>query len=208
MPGGCVIIAKSRFVEMDASPVERMSAWVTENRKFARGVSPGGLVIGYTVLILAFALFTGHRDYTGMWVRRGSTNLMAGKVVFLRGLLSPIRVVDLMNYHTHLEEEYANYKKPPDGADKPEWRCITQLFGTLSPWCLQTRIRPSWCCRQMGVSSVKTTSFHSAAHILLSSHHWWRRRLWFCVKGRPSNGRLADRQLCCERRRMVRADIE
>ncbi|GFW84466.1 hypothetical protein TNCV_212701 [Trichonephila clavipes] len=94
------------------------------------------------------------------------------------------------------------------GRVEPEWRCITQLFGTLSPWCLQTRIRPSWCCRQMGVSSVKTTSFHSAAHILLSSHHWWRRRLWFCVKGRPSNGRLADRQLCCERRRMVRADIE
>ncbi|GFW92877.1 hypothetical protein TNCV_3495101 [Trichonephila clavipes] len=31
-----------------------------------------------------------------MWVRRDSTNLMAGKVVFLRGLLSPIRVVDLM----------------------------------------------------------------------------------------------------------------
>ncbi|GFX70738.1 hypothetical protein TNCV_1032661 [Trichonephila clavipes] len=30
-----------------------------------------------------------------MWVRRGSTDLMAGKVVFLRGLLSPIRVVDL-----------------------------------------------------------------------------------------------------------------
>ncbi|GFW78679.1 hypothetical protein TNCV_4261021 [Trichonephila clavipes] len=27
-----------------------------------------------------------------MWVRRGSTNLMAGKVVFLRGPLSPIRV--------------------------------------------------------------------------------------------------------------------
>ncbi|GFV06000.1 ATP-dependent DNA helicase [Trichonephila clavipes] len=37
----------------------------------------------------------GNRDYTGMWVRRGSTSLMAGKVVFLRGLLSPIRVVDL-----------------------------------------------------------------------------------------------------------------
>ncbi|GFT72081.1 transposon Ty3-I Gag-Pol polyprotein [Trichonephila clavipes] len=34
-------------------------------------------------------------DYTGMWVRRGSTNLMTGKVVFLRGLLSPIRVEDL-----------------------------------------------------------------------------------------------------------------
>ncbi|GFU19502.1 hypothetical protein TNCV_4371741 [Trichonephila clavipes] len=47
--------------------------------------------------IFAFALFTGNRDYTGMWVRRGSLNLMAGKVVFLRGLLSPIRVVDLSN---------------------------------------------------------------------------------------------------------------
>ncbi|GFV97791.1 hypothetical protein TNCV_3076251 [Trichonephila clavipes] len=51
-------------------------------------------------------------------------------------------------------------------------------------------------------SSVKTTSFHSATHILLLSHHWWRRHLWFCVKGRPSNGRLADRPLCCKRRRM------
>ncbi|GFX99327.1 hypothetical protein TNCV_1614531 [Trichonephila clavipes] len=30
-----------------------------------------------------------------MWVRLGSTDLMAGKVVFLRGLLSPIRVADL-----------------------------------------------------------------------------------------------------------------
>ncbi|GFY08179.1 hypothetical protein TNCV_1355921 [Trichonephila clavipes] len=33
----------------------------------------------------------------------------------------------------------------------------------------------------MRVSSVKTTSFHFAAHILLSSHHWRRRRLWFCA---------------------------
>ncbi|GFY33031.1 integrase catalytic domain-containing protein [Trichonephila clavipes] len=39
---------------------------------------------------------TRNRDYTGMWVRRGSTNLMAGKVVFLRGQWSPIRVVDLI----------------------------------------------------------------------------------------------------------------
>ncbi|GFV36016.1 hypothetical protein TNCV_2867741 [Trichonephila clavipes] len=42
MPGGCVIIAKSRFLETDMSPIERMSAWVTENRKFARSVFPGG----------------------------------------------------------------------------------------------------------------------------------------------------------------------
>ncbi|GFS52269.1 transposable element Tcb2 transposase [Trichonephila clavipes] len=54
----------------------------------------------------------------------------------------------------------------------------------------------------MRESSVKTTAFNSAAHILLSSHHWRRRCLWFCVKGRPSNGRLADRPLCCKRRRM------
>ncbi|GFX50837.1 hypothetical protein TNCV_2731911 [Trichonephila clavipes] len=57
-------------------------------------------------------------------------------------------------------------------------------------------------------SSVKKTSFHSATHILLPSHNWWRRRLWFCVKGRRSNGRLADRPLCCKQRRMVRADTE
>ncbi|GFY01179.1 hypothetical protein TNCV_5076461 [Trichonephila clavipes] len=88
------------------------------------------------------------------------------------------------------------------------WQCITQLFSILSPRCLQTRNRPSWCCRQMRDSSVKATSFYSAAHILLSSHHWWLRRLWFCVKGRPSNGRLADRPLYCKRRRMVRANTE
>ncbi|GFW84219.1 hypothetical protein TNCV_4878821 [Trichonephila clavipes] len=90
----------------------------------------------------------------------------------------------------------------------PVCRCITQLFSILSPWYRQTRIRPSWCCRQMRDSSVRTTSFHSAAYILLSSHHWRPRRLWFCVKGRPSNGRLVDIPLCCKRRRMVRADTE
>ncbi|GFU23097.1 hypothetical protein TNCV_3515431 [Trichonephila clavipes] len=86
--------------------------------------------------------------------------------------------------------------------------CITQLFRILSPRCLQTQIRPSWCCRQMRESSLKTTSFHSATHIILLSHHWWRRRLWFDIKDRPRNGHLADRPLCCKRRRMVRADTE
>ncbi|GFV79879.1 hypothetical protein TNCV_1727041 [Trichonephila clavipes] len=79
----------------------------------------------------------------------------------------------------------------------PLWWCMTQI-SILSPRCLLTRIRPSWSCRQMRDSSVKTTSYHSATHILLSSHHWRQRRLWFCVKGRPSNGRLADRPLCCK----------
>ncbi|GFX10506.1 uncharacterized protein TNCV_2583281 [Trichonephila clavipes] len=67
----------------------------------------------------------------------------------------------------------------------------------------KTRIRPTWCYRQMRDSSEKTTSFHSAAHILLLSHHWQWRRLWFCVKGRPNNGCLAGRPLCCKRRRML-----
>ncbi|GFY26034.1 hypothetical protein TNCV_1917841 [Trichonephila clavipes] len=85
---------------------------------------------------------------------------------------------------------------------------VHNLFSVLSPRCLQTRIiRPLWCCRQMRDSSVKTTSFHSATHILLSSHHRRRRRLCFCVKGKPSNGRLADRPLCCKRQ-MIRADNE
>ncbi|GFV51617.1 hypothetical protein TNCV_3210631 [Trichonephila clavipes] len=90
----------------------------------------------------------------------------------------------------------------------PVGRCITQLFSILSPRCIQTRIRPSWCCRQMCDSSVKTASFHSAIRILLPSHHWRQRHLWFCVKGRPSSGCLSDRPLCCKRRRMVPADTE
>ncbi|GFU63470.1 hypothetical protein TNCV_45161 [Trichonephila clavipes] len=83
-----------------------------------------------------------------------------------------------------------------------------QIPSILSSRCLQTRIRPSWYCRQMRYSSVKTISFQSDADFLLSSHHWWRRRLWLCVKGRPSNGRLAGIPLCCKRRQMVRADTE
>ncbi|GFX88215.1 uncharacterized protein TNCV_3407581 [Trichonephila clavipes] len=55
-------------------------------------------------------------------------------------------------------------------------------------------------------SSVKTTLFRSAPHILLSSHYWRRRRLWFCVKGTTSNGRLTGRPLCCKRRRMQQSN--
>ncbi|GFS69316.1 hypothetical protein TNCV_4011311 [Trichonephila clavipes] len=69
----------------------------------------------------------------------------------------------------------------------PVRRCTTQLFSILSSRYTQTRIRPLLCCRQMRDSTVKTTSFHSANHILLSSLNWRRRRLWFCVKGRRSN---------------------
>ncbi|GFX12309.1 uncharacterized protein TNCV_63551 [Trichonephila clavipes] len=64
----------------------------------AVGKCPGALLYMNNTFCCAVA---GNRDYTGMWVRRGSTSLMAGNDVFLRGLLSPIRVVDLT-----LESEY------------------------------------------------------------------------------------------------------
>ncbi|GFX86787.1 hypothetical protein TNCV_1409841 [Trichonephila clavipes] len=41
-------------------------------------------------------------------------------------------------------------------------------------------------------SSVNTMSFHSVVYVRRSSHHWWRKSLWFPVKGKRSNGRLAD----------------
>ncbi|GFV11569.1 hypothetical protein TNCV_975591 [Trichonephila clavipes] len=81
----------------------------------------------------------------------------------------------LQNRQCVLEECESDNPIPPHtmipGAG-PVGRCVTQLFSILFPRCLQIRIRPSWCCRQMRDSSVKATSFHSAAHILLSEHHW------------------------------------
>ncbi|GFX69810.1 hypothetical protein TNCV_2468491, partial [Trichonephila clavipes] len=41
-----------------------------------------------------------------------------------------------------------------------------------------------------------------------SSSQWWRKRLWFPVKGKESNGRFAGIPLCYKRRRMVREDTE
>ncbi|GFS48564.1 hypothetical protein TNCV_309901 [Trichonephila clavipes] len=53
------------------------------------------LRINHLTAVKLVAILGRNRDYTGMWVRLGSTDLMAGKAVFLRGLLSPIRVVEL-----------------------------------------------------------------------------------------------------------------
>ncbi|GFS50259.1 transposable element Tc3 transposase [Trichonephila clavipes] len=50
--------------------------------------------------------------------------------------------------------------------------------------------------------------FNSVVYFHGSSHHWRRKRLWFSVKGKRSNGRLADIPLCCKRRRKVQADTE
>ncbi|GFU64908.1 hypothetical protein TNCV_785591 [Trichonephila clavipes] len=40
----------------------------------------------------------------------------------------------------------------------------------------------------------------------LSLHHWKHKCLWYSVKGKRSNRRLANIPLCCKRRRMVRVD--
>ncbi|GFV38689.1 hypothetical protein TNCV_4420571 [Trichonephila clavipes] len=81
---------------------------------------------------------------------------------------------------------------------------VQHRLSTVSP-----DSNPTTVVLQTGDDSlVKTTSFHTAALILLSSHHWRRRLLWFCIKCRPSNRSLTDRPLCCKRCRMVRADTE
>ncbi|GFV64596.1 hypothetical protein TNCV_4965771 [Trichonephila clavipes] len=57
-------------------------------------------------------------------------------------------------------------------------------------------------------SSVDTTWTYSVVHVQRSSHHWCRKRLWYPVRSKQSNGRLADIPLCCKRRRMVLVDNE
>ncbi|GFW95056.1 hypothetical protein TNCV_1496951 [Trichonephila clavipes] len=90
----------------------------------------------------------------------------------------------------------------------PVGRCITQQFSNLSLWRLQTRIRPSRCCKQKRDSSVNRISFHSVVHDHRSSHHWWSKRLWFSVKGKRSNGQPTEILLCYKRCRMVREVTE
>ncbi|GFX70411.1 hypothetical protein TNCV_4473451 [Trichonephila clavipes] len=72
-------------------------------------------------------------------------------------------------------------------------RCRTNVarlnVSSLSPRCLQTRIRPSRCCKQKQDSSANTMSFHSIVHIRCSSYHWQLKRLWFPVKGKRSKFR-------------------
>ncbi|GFX57610.1 uvrD_C_2 domain-containing protein [Trichonephila clavipes] len=115
-------------------------------------------------------------------------------------LLPHVAKVDLRAKRTGKQFNLVIDEEPLDNACHVWSRIILLKYGC--DLVLKTRIPPSGCWRQLRDSSVKTTSFHSAIHILLSSHHWRWRRLWFCVKGRPSNGWLADRPLCCKRRRM------
>ncbi|GFY01474.1 hypothetical protein TNCV_2606611 [Trichonephila clavipes] len=79
-----------------ASPLMRLVGGCCPNRTVTCMVFKANDRRKNAFLCISRICRSGNRDYTGMWVRRGSTNLMAGKVVFLRGPLSPIRVVDLM----------------------------------------------------------------------------------------------------------------
>ncbi|GFY29680.1 transposable element Tcb1 transposase [Trichonephila clavipes] len=60
----------------------------------------------------------------------------SGKVYFCDDALWLCVMIDsshssVKNYHTHLEEEYANYKKPPDGADKRQVPVTTKRTNTI-----------------------------------------------------------------------------
>ncbi|GFS61794.1 hypothetical protein TNCV_4345131 [Trichonephila clavipes] len=59
-----------------------------------------------------------------------------------------------------------------------------------------------------GVTINKLKKNYKCVCKMNSRSNWQRKRLLFCVKGRPSNERLADRPLCCKRHRIVRADTE
>ncbi|GFV67494.1 hypothetical protein TNCV_4621751 [Trichonephila clavipes] len=53
------------------------------------------------------------------------------------------------------------------------------------------------------VSKHNDVPFHCSC-----PYHWLVKRPCFPVKGKRSNGRLADIPLCCKRSRMVRVDTE
>ncbi|GFW66505.1 uncharacterized protein TNCV_3310241 [Trichonephila clavipes] len=55
-------------------------------------------------------------------------------------------------------------------------------------------------------SSVNTMKFHLIVHVHRSSHYRRRKSLWFPVKNKQSNGRLADIPLFCKQRRMFQQD--
>ncbi|GFT80316.1 hypothetical protein TNCV_1189781 [Trichonephila clavipes] len=88
------------------------------------------------------------------------------------------------------------------------WCDITQQFRSLSPWCFQTRIELSCCCRQNRDLAVNTMPFHYVIHVLRPTYQWRRKCVSFPVKCKQSNGRLADIPLCFRRLWMVRAVLE
>ncbi|GFX82492.1 tigger transposable element-derived protein 1 [Trichonephila clavipes] len=98
-----------------------------------------------------------------MWVRRGSTNLMAGKAVFLRVLLSPIRVVDLMTmlleFFLCLSDGRTRWGPRVSESPVEEWKIcspyfiyctdagsptrvfVFSLFQDIKPWLFQEQVQ-------------------------------------------------------------------
>ncbi|GFX42016.1 hypothetical protein TNCV_4516241 [Trichonephila clavipes] len=68
-----------------------------------------------------------------------------------------------------LEECDSDIQYHPYHHTRRRTSAAVQLFSILSARCLGTRIRPSWCCRQMRDSSVKTT--HSILPPTSFFHH-------------------------------------
>ncbi|GFU09718.1 hypothetical protein TNCV_5027451 [Trichonephila clavipes] len=108
-----------------------------------------------------------NRDYTGMWVRRGSTNLIAGKVVFLRGLLSPIRVVDLM---------FASRDEPLREPDLRMYPCTTRSTPTKFKQHQVTTTRPMNCYAKV------STRFGRSRHRFFFSPV----RMWTAIRDQES----------------------
>ncbi|GFU41094.1 BRCA1-associated protein [Trichonephila clavipes] len=78
------------------------------------------------------------------------------------------------NYHTHLEEEYANYKKPPDGADT--------TGTTLSRQIVYRRIGHIGLYARRPVRWVPLTATHCRLRLTWSRElALWTPQQWSCV---------------------------
>ncbi|GFU72136.1 hypothetical protein TNCV_3049961 [Trichonephila clavipes] len=90
----------------------------------------------------------------------------------------------------------------------PVWRCLTQVQQALTTESANSNPTILILQAEKEFASVNRMPFHSVVHVFRLSNHWLRKRLWFPVKGKRSNGRLADIPLCRKWRRMIRADTE
>ncbi|GFV07966.1 BRCA1-associated protein [Trichonephila clavipes] len=105
------------------------------------------------------------------------------------------------NYHTHLEEEYANYNKPPDGADctsqKREFTAKRNRRSTASGLSRQlssatgTTVSRQTVYRRLGhiglyarrpVRCVPLIATHCRLRLTWNREHaLWTPQQWFCV---------------------------
>ena len=89
--------------------------------------------------------------------------------------------------------------------DESVWWCRIHTGNVCSPRCRQTRMQPSWCCKQNRDSSENMTLRSSWIQVVRLWTHYLRHScLWCNVKDSRSHSRRVD-SLCCWR--IVRADI-